>query len=158
MREAGIHRQNRDSLSPLSFISSGFIQLSLSLTKMAAREEEQATPKLEESAVVALNEDDDDEHDSKERVLQRYFLHEWKLVKSLLDDIVSSGRVSDLSSVHKIRTIVTSLSLSPHYVVHYILISLPIGVKLVATQWHRKLGPLNTCSCLLVKSSCKIAL
>ncbi|KAG5538591.1 hypothetical protein RHGRI_019238 [Rhododendron griersonianum] len=73
---------------------------------MAAREEEQATPKLEESAVVALNEDDDDEHDSKERVLQRYFLHEWKLVKSLLDDIVSSGRVSDLSSVHKIRTIV----------------------------------------------------
>lgn len=79
---------------------------------MAAREEEQAPPKLEESAVVALNEDDDDEHDSKERVLQRYFLHEWKLVKSLLDDIVSSGRVSDLSSVHKIRTIVTSLSLS----------------------------------------------
>lgn len=73
---------------------------------MAAREEEQAPPKLEESAVVALNEDDDDEHDSKERVLQRYFLHEWKLVKSLLDDIVSSGRVSDLSSVHKIRTIV----------------------------------------------------
>ncbi|XVF87969.1 hypothetical protein PTKIN_Ptkin19aG0010900 [Pterospermum kingtungense] len=49
--------------------------------------------------------DEDDEHDSKERVLQRYFLQEWKLVKSLLDDIVSKGHVSDPSSVHKIRSI-----------------------------------------------------
>ncbi|GFP94995.1 tubulin-folding cofactor d [Phtheirospermum japonicum] len=49
--------------------------------------------------------EDDDEHDSKERVLQRYFLQEWKLVKSLLDDIVSARRVSDLSVVHKIRSI-----------------------------------------------------
>ncbi|KAL8555887.1 hypothetical protein ACS0TY_003631 [Phlomoides rotata] len=49
--------------------------------------------------------EEDDEHDSKERVLQRYFLQEWKLVKSLLDDIVSARRVSDLTVVHKIRSI-----------------------------------------------------
>nr|XP_009782677.1 PREDICTED: tubulin-folding cofactor D isoform X2 [Nicotiana sylvestris] len=47
----------------------------------------------------------DDEHDSKESVVQRYFLQEWKLVKSLLDNIISNGRVSDISSVHKIRSI-----------------------------------------------------
>lgn len=51
---------------------------------------------------------EDDELDSKERVLQKYFLQEWKLVKSLLDDIVSKGHVTDLSSVHKIRSIVLS--------------------------------------------------
>ncbi|KAH7863931.1 hypothetical protein Vadar_023696 [Vaccinium darrowii] len=71
---------------------------------MAASEEE--APKTEELAPAVNVDDDDDEHDSKERVLQKYFLLEWKLVKSLLDDIVSNGRVSDLSSVHKIRTIV----------------------------------------------------
>ncbi|KAL6557242.1 hypothetical protein OROMI_017592 [Orobanche minor] len=49
--------------------------------------------------------EEDDEHDSKERVLQRYFLQEWTLVKSLLDGIVSARRVSDLSAVHKIRSI-----------------------------------------------------
>ncbi|KAK2968570.1 hypothetical protein RJ640_006761 [Escallonia rubra] len=57
------------------------------------------TPKMAESI-------EDEEHDSKEMVLQRYFLQEWKLVKSLLDDIVSTGRVKDLSSVHTIRSIV----------------------------------------------------
>ncbi|KAK3019553.1 hypothetical protein RJ639_004394, partial [Escallonia herrerae] len=57
------------------------------------------TPKIAESM-------EDEEHDSKEMVLQRYFLQEWKLVKSLLDDIVSTGRVKDLSSVHTIRSIV----------------------------------------------------
>ncbi|KAA8520499.1 hypothetical protein F0562_014755 [Nyssa sinensis] len=67
---------------------------------MAAREDE--TSKMEES--MAVNEEDD-EHGSKECVLLRYFLQEWKLVKSLLDDIISNGRVSDLSSVHKIRSI-----------------------------------------------------
>ncbi|KAF3662209.1 Tubulin-folding cofactor D [Capsicum annuum] len=56
--------------------------------------------KVEVSEVV-----EDDEHDSKESVLQRYFLQEWKLVKSLLDNIISNGRVSDVSSVHKIRSI-----------------------------------------------------
>ncbi|KAH1063695.1 hypothetical protein J1N35_028682 [Gossypium stocksii] len=70
---------------------------------MATREEE--TCKKEEEMVIAANDEEDDEHDSKERVLQRYFLQEWKLVKSLLDDIVSNGRVSDPSSVHKIRSI-----------------------------------------------------
>ncbi|KAG6677496.1 hypothetical protein I3842_14G030100 [Carya illinoinensis] len=48
---------------------------------------------------------EDDEHDSKETVLQKYFLLEWKLVKSLLLDIVSNGRVSDPSSVNTIRSI-----------------------------------------------------
>ncbi|KAE8653821.1 Tubulin-folding cofactor D [Hibiscus syriacus] len=70
---------------------------------MEAREEE--TWKKEEGMWIAPNDEEDDEHDSKERVLQRYFLQEWKLVKSLLDDIVSTGRVSDPSSVHKIRSI-----------------------------------------------------
>ncbi|XAR54139.1 hypothetical protein NMG60_11029152 [Bertholletia excelsa] len=59
---------------------------------------------VEEPLMAATEEDD--EHDSKERVLQRYFLQEWKLVKSILDDIVSNGCVSDPSSVHKIRSIV----------------------------------------------------
>ncbi|KAK4476510.1 hypothetical protein RD792_015666 [Penstemon davidsonii] len=64
--------------------------------------------------------EEDDEHDSKEIVLQRYFLQEWKFVKSVLDDIVSARRVSDLSAVHKIRSIVRRpihyyfSSLTPH--------------------------------------------
>ncbi|KAL8235656.1 hypothetical protein R6Q59_016737 [Mikania micrantha] len=49
--------------------------------------------------------EEDDEHDSKEVVLQRYFLQEWKLVKSILDNIVSNGQVADLSSVRKIQSI-----------------------------------------------------
>ncbi|KAK7343369.1 hypothetical protein VNO77_12045 [Canavalia gladiata] len=53
---------------------------------------------------VTMNQEDD-ELESKESVLQKYFLQEWKIVKSLLDDIVSNGRVSDPSSVHKIRSI-----------------------------------------------------
>ncbi|KAJ0113303.1 hypothetical protein Patl1_00240 [Pistacia atlantica] len=53
----------------------------------------------------AIPYEEDDALDSKENVLQKYFLLEWKLVKSLLDDIVSNGRVSDPSSVHKIRSI-----------------------------------------------------
>lgn len=58
----------------------------------------------------AIPYEEDDALDSKERVLQKYFLLEWKLVKSLLDDIVSNGRVSDPSSVYKIRSIVLSLT------------------------------------------------
>ncbi|VFQ75756.1 unnamed protein product [Cuscuta campestris] len=80
---------------------------------MASSRNEEAAPSMEvvEETTTAANtaaspDGDDDEHDSKERVLQRYFLQEWKLVKSLLDDIVSRGRVSDISSVHKIRSIV----------------------------------------------------
>ncbi|XP_020211483.1 tubulin-folding cofactor D isoform X2 [Cajanus cajan] len=53
---------------------------------------------------VTMNEEDD-ELDSKESVLHKYFLQEWNTVKSLLDDIVSKARVSDPSSVHRIRSI-----------------------------------------------------
>ncbi|KAI9126819.1 hypothetical protein K1719_002415 [Acacia pycnantha] len=70
---------------------------------MAAIAEEE-TVKKEDEPVVMVNQEDD-EYDSKERVLQKYFLQEWSLVKSLLDAIVSNGRVSDPSSVHKIRSI-----------------------------------------------------
>ncbi|KAH9627452.1 hypothetical protein KSS87_006143 [Heliosperma pusillum] len=51
------------------------------------------------------DEEDDDEHDCCSKVLQKYFLIEWNTVKSILDDIVSAGKVSDFSSVYKIRTI-----------------------------------------------------
>ncbi|KAK1420140.1 hypothetical protein QVD17_21492 [Tagetes erecta] len=68
---------------------------------MAARQvEDKAKPSI---AVEEMEEDD--EHDSKEVVLQRYFLQEWKLVKSILNDIVSNGRIVDLSSVRKICSI-----------------------------------------------------
>lgn len=71
---------------------------------MAAREVEDAA----KPSVAGEELEEDDEHDSKEAVFQRYFLLEWKVVKSILDDIVSNGRVVDLSSVHKIRSIVCS--------------------------------------------------
>ncbi|GMH28815.1 hypothetical protein Nepgr_030658 [Nepenthes gracilis] len=60
-------------------------------------------PKIEAMAMT-VNEDDD-EHGTKESVLHKYFLQEWKVVKSIVDDIISNGRVSDFSSVHKIRSI-----------------------------------------------------
>lgn len=89
---------------------------------MAAAAEE-GTMKKEEESVVTVNQEED-EHDSKERVLQKYFLQEWKLVKSLINDIVSNARVSDPSSVHKIRSIVLSPSLSyPVLALYCILIS-----------------------------------
>lgn len=81
---------------------------------MAATEDQISPAKIEtEADAVKLEEEEeeDDEHDSKERVLQRYFLQEWNLVKSLLDDIVSNGRVVVPSSVQKIQSIVSSLSL-----------------------------------------------
>ncbi|KVH89203.1 Armadillo-like helical [Cynara cardunculus var. scolymus] len=68
---------------------------------MAAREVED----IVKPSVAGEELEEDDEHDSKEVFLQRYFLQEWKLVKSILHDIVSNGRVVDLSSVHKIRSI-----------------------------------------------------
>ncbi|GAU17999.1 hypothetical protein TSUD_51090 [Trifolium subterraneum] len=60
-----------------------------------------------EETVVAtvMNQEEDDEFDSKERVLQKYFLQEWNLVKSFLNDTVSNARVTDPSSVRKIRSI-----------------------------------------------------
>ncbi|KAL2514966.1 Tubulin-folding cofactor D [Forsythia ovata] len=59
----------------------------------------------ENSSLLSSLQEEDDEHESKESVLQRYFLQEWKLVKSLLDDIVLNRGTCDLSSVHKIRSI-----------------------------------------------------
>lgn len=61
-------------------------------------------------SALAVGEEEDDEHGAKEAVLQKYFLQEWKLVKSILDGIVSNGRVSDPSAPRKIRAIVTLLN------------------------------------------------
>ncbi|GAA0175136.1 chaperone [Lithospermum erythrorhizon] len=47
----------------------------------------------------------EDEHDTRERVLKKYFLQEWLTVKSILNHILSTSNVSDLSQVHKIRSI-----------------------------------------------------
>lgn len=97
----------------------------LKLIEMAGRElEEEDSAKMEESRmVVVVGDEEINEQDSKEVVLQKFFLQEWKLVKSLLDEIISTPRISDLSSVHKIRSIVTFLSplLLPinHILLHY---------------------------------------
>ncbi|KAF5184838.1 Tubulin-specific chaperone d [Thalictrum thalictroides] len=73
---------------------------------MESREEEIANAETETKiSSNRPNEEDNDEHDSKERVLQKYFLREWSFVKSLLDHIVANGRVVDSSAVNKIRSI-----------------------------------------------------
>lgn len=78
----------------------------LKLIEMAGRELEEGSAKMEESRmVVVIGDEEINEQDSKEVVLQKFFLQEWKLVKSLLDEIISTPRISDLSSVHKIRSI-----------------------------------------------------
>ncbi|KAK9742802.1 hypothetical protein RND81_03G198300 [Saponaria officinalis] len=69
------------------------------MAKNAVKEENNVEEEVKEE------EEDDDEHDCCSKVLQKYFLIEWNTVKSILDDIVSAGRVSDFSSVYKIRTI-----------------------------------------------------
>lgn len=53
-----------------------------------------------------LDPEEDDEHDTKERVLLRYFLQEWALVKSILDRIVANDGATDPSDVNKIRSII----------------------------------------------------
>ena len=58
---------------------------------------------------------EEDEQDSKEAVLQRYFLQEWQQVKSILHSILSNGRVTDLSSVRKIRSIVSLSFISLYF-------------------------------------------
>ncbi|KAL8138024.1 hypothetical protein V2J09_004025 [Rumex salicifolius] len=63
---------------------------------------EESTGNLGMETVVEV---EDDEHDSKERVLHKYFLKEWSTVNSILNTILSDGRVSDISSVHQIRSI-----------------------------------------------------
>ena len=80
-----------------------------------ALEEEKA--EMEMAVKDIEEEEEDDELGSKERVLYKYFLLEWKLVSSLLNDIVSHGRVTDPSSVYTIRSIVLSLSLSDPFFV-----------------------------------------
>lgn len=106
-----ISRSSRLDFSPLYFSSyilsqklseAGGNRASTSLNMAATTE---TAPKKEEVDGL-ITYDDDDEHESKERVIQKYFLQEWKLVKSILDDIVSNGCVSDISAVHKIRSIV----------------------------------------------------
>uniref|UniRef100_A0A1D1Z903 Tubulin-specific chaperone D n=1 Tax=Anthurium amnicola TaxID=1678845 RepID=A0A1D1Z903_9ARAE len=57
------------------------------------------------AATAAADTRDDDEHGSKERVLLKYFLKEWDLVKSIVDRILANGGVSDPSDAHKIRSI-----------------------------------------------------
>ena len=56
----------------------------------------------------------DDVHDSKEVVLRRYFLQEWELVSDILRRIVVAGGVTEPADVHRIRSIVSSLSPSIH--------------------------------------------
>lgn len=66
-----------------------------------------STDAILEEVKQAVSEEatEDDVLDSRERVLQRFFLQEWKLVKSLLDDIVASPGAADISSAHKIQSI-----------------------------------------------------
>ena len=62
-------------------------------------------------AIVNEEEDEDDEQGTScKEALQKYFLQEWNVVKSILDDIVAAGGVADFASVHKIRSIVLSTS------------------------------------------------
>lgn len=57
------------------------------------------------SVSTAFQAEEDDELASKERILLKYFLIEWSIVKSIIDDVVSARRFSDLSSAYKIRSI-----------------------------------------------------
>lgn len=72
-----------------------------------------ATPVMEDGwegsgEVPAVGGVEEEQHsESKEEALQRYFLQEWKLVKSILDGIVAGGGVADYASVLKIRSIVS---------------------------------------------------
>ncbi|KAJ8632216.1 hypothetical protein MRB53_025552 [Persea americana] len=59
----------------------------------------------EQEPVVDSNTQEDDELGHKEQVLLKYFLQEWKFVKSLLDSIVSNGGITDYSTAGKIRSI-----------------------------------------------------
>ena len=83
--------------------------------------------------MTAYDDDNDNEHESKERVIHKYFLQEWKLVKSILDYIVSNERVSGISSVHKIRSIVIfSETLFPFcFKIAYLICGLEIFSELV---------------------------
>ncbi|OVA02998.1 Tubulin-specific chaperone D [Macleaya cordata] len=74
-------------------------------SKVVEEEEKALTKTTTTMEMLIGSNNEDDEHDSCELVLQRYFLQEWKLVKSLLDDIIANGRVVDPAAVNKIRSI-----------------------------------------------------
>ncbi|CDP11308.1 unnamed protein product [Coffea canephora] len=61
-----------------------------------------ATKEAIEDVVKQVVSEDDDERDTSQIVMQIYFLQEWKIVKSLLDNIVAAGCVSEFSSGRKI--------------------------------------------------------
>ncbi|XP_020583971.1 tubulin-folding cofactor D-like isoform X2 [Phalaenopsis equestris] len=64
------------------------------------------TPESSATLSTHLDPEVDDEHDTKERVLLRYFLQEWALVKSILDRIVANDGATNPSDVNKIRSII----------------------------------------------------
>ncbi|CAM8901801.1 unnamed protein product [Rhodiola kirilowii] len=102
LSQAGTSRQSTQ-------FESGSVSLFL-LNQMSSKDAESpvhdgSAPTTTTTPAVVESEIEDDEHDSKERVLQRYFLLEWKQVKSILNDIVSNGRATDPSSVRKIQSI-----------------------------------------------------
>ncbi|CAL4917490.1 unnamed protein product [Urochloa decumbens] len=66
---------------------------------------EPAGPAADGEASVDPTAAGDDEHDSKEVVLRRYFLHEWELVSAILGRIVAGGGVADPADVRRIRSI-----------------------------------------------------
>ena len=105
-----------------------------------ALEEEKA--EMEMAVKDIEEEEEDDELGSKERVLYKYFLLEWKLVSSLLNDIVSHGRVTDPSSVYTIRSIVLSLSLSDPFFVSLRLMFFVfvLNIYYVCKCWNELLG------------------
>ncbi|XP_057533756.1 tubulin-folding cofactor D isoform X1 [Amaranthus tricolor] len=71
--------------------------------KLNQKQDEQMTDK---NTMETKSEDiEDDEHACKDKILQKYFLQEWNVIKSIIDDIVSIGHVADISSAYKIRTI-----------------------------------------------------
>uniref|UniRef100_A0A0E0M9J2 Uncharacterized protein n=1 Tax=Oryza punctata TaxID=4537 RepID=A0A0E0M9J2_ORYPU len=57
------------------------------------------------AAAAAASTVGDDEHDSKEVVLRRYFLHEWEIVSDILRRIVDAGGFAEPADVQRIRSI-----------------------------------------------------
>ncbi|KAL4199389.1 hypothetical protein AMTRI_Chr03g50890 [Amborella trichopoda] len=56
----------------------------------------------EDPQIVA---EEDDEHESKEIVVRKYFLQEWIVLKSIIDDIIENGGSTDPASINKARSI-----------------------------------------------------
>ncbi|XP_051132533.1 tubulin-folding cofactor D [Andrographis paniculata] len=83
---------------------------------------------------TTTKEEEDYEHESKERVLLLYFLQEWKLVKSLVDGIVSHRRVSDPSAVHKIRSILDKYQQQGELIEPYLEYMVPPMMDIVRSR------------------------